>query len=603
MNKLFSSSIATSVLLSMTLNSCDIPQNTETVDIVAPTTRAEMDAGCEFYDNILTFVDTNHFNGITTTSQTEIAMGAYQGILKYTFSNIGVDKITNKPDNTIISFFNQGTDNKKPEITADYLNKAQVASLKVGDETITFSAPATLNSYSDHCSYLNNAVLKIAEKTDISIHNLYEFAIKGALYASRDPHTIYLNEEESKTAIADTEGEFGGLGIEVIMEKGLIRIKSPMEEMPAYKAGLQDGDLITKINGRPVLGQTMNQAINQLRGLIGEPVTLTIKRDDQTPFDIKMTREKVIVHAVKNEIIGERHDVAYFKLIDFTDRITDDLIKALKETQKKSLKNGNPIKKIIIDVSQNHGGNLAQALEIIDLFIKSQPEEQKKIFATGKTPAENAIYADTIIQGNISDIFPDAAVIVIQDQKSASASEITAAALQDDGAIVIGTRSYGKGSVQNWVSMDARGKRAFSREATKGILAVTTDLFFAGAKELSNQGSGVLPDTLVERHDVLGDRAKNIKFEESLGKALISSDKTRAGRIPDTLCSLKKEFSGALSETQIEKIPAYLIQNYTIKSETTGKWEESKVLDASLDCATDGKYTNTTPYMPPALTN
>ena len=430
---------ASGALASLILTGCNVNTMDEPQLKVDPATRAELDSSCQYYNKILTLTDENHFNGTVTTSQHDLAAGALQSMLFYTYAKIGFDPVKNEYDKSIVTFIDdtQPQDGKKEEAGAEATSK-KIQSLQAGNYTVTYVPPATeMASYKDECSYLDQAAVTLSKATGISIRREYEFAIAGALQVSRDPHTAYMWKEKSDDMQADTKGEFGGLGIQVEMEKGLVKVASPIEGTPAEKAGLQAGDLITKLDGKPVLGKTINDAVNIMRGKIGTDITITVQRGSQKPFDLTLTRAKIIIHPVEAKYMGDSHETAYIKIKSFSQRTTEELLEQLEKFSVDTKNSGVPIRELIVDLRNDPGGLLNHAKAVADIFVEAKKGEKIPLVAVGKTHNDDVTYAETVFKNvfhtpqnfNVSDFLPGVTVKVLINQGSASASEIVSGAL------------------------------------------------------------------------------------------------------------------------------------------------------------------------------
>src|SRR5262252_9482304 len=270
---------------------------------------------------------------------------------------------------------------------------------------------------------------------------LIDSAINGML-AALDPHSAYLNPKNYRDMQVQTRGEFGGLGIEVTMEQGsgVVKVVSPIDDTPAAKAGLQTNDLITHLDGEQIVGLTLEQAVEKMRGPVNTPITLTIVRKGrEDAFDVKIVRDVIRINAVKARAEG---DVIYVKVSTFNEQTHANLVKAV-EGLKKSV--GKNLKGYVIDLRGNPGGLLDQAIAVSDDFLEKGAIVLTKGRGLEETQRANAR------PGDIADGKP---VVVLINGGSASASEIVAGALQDHKrATIIGTRSFGKGSVQTIIPL------------------------------------------------------------------------------------------------------------------------------------------------------
>lgn len=303
---------------------------------------------------------------------------------------------------------------------------------------------------------------------------LIENAINGML-TSLDPHSSYMNAEEAKDMRVSTKGEFGGLGIEVTMENDLIKVVSPMDDTPASKAGVLAGDLISKIDGEQVRGQTLNDAVSKMRGEVGKPITLTIIRNGvDKPLEITVIRDIIKVKAVKYRAEG---DIGYLRIIQFTEQTYDDLQAAIKDIQSKIP--NDKLKGFVLDLRLNPGGLLDQAVNVSDAFL----DKGEIVSTRGRDQAEVMRF-----DAKPGDIINGKPLIVLINGGSASASEIVAGALQDHRrATVLGTQSFGKGSVQTIIPL-----------GDNGALRLTTALYYTPSGA-SIQGKGITPDIKVDQ--------------------------------------------------------------------------------------------------------
>ena len=284
---------------------------------------------------------------------------------------------------------------------------------------------------------------KVSYVEEVSDKKLIESAINGML-SSLDPHSSFLDGQSFKYMNEQTKGKFGGLGIEVTMENGVVKVVSPIDDTPAAKAGLKPGDYITNIDGEQVMGQTLNEAVDKMRGKIGTKVKLTIRRLNEKPFDVTLKREEIKIQSVKSDIKAD--DVAYIRITSFSEDIDNMIKKSLKEAQKKT---NNNIKGVIIDVRNNPGGLLDQAVSVSDLYL-----DKGEIVST-RSRNESDTVRYTAKSGDIAKGLP---IVVIINDGSASASEILAGALQDHKrAIILGEKSFGKGSVQTVIPLGGYG--------------------------------------------------------------------------------------------------------------------------------------------------
>lgn len=308
---------------------------------------------------------------------------------------------------------------------------------------------------------------------DVSDKQLIESAINGML-TSLDPHSSYLDAEDFKYMNEQTSGKFGGLGIEITMENSVVKIISPIDDTPAAKAGLKAGDYITDIDGQTVVGQTLNEAVSKLRGKVGTKVKLTIRRANTKPFTVTLKRAEIKVQSVKHEI--KNNDILYIRISAFNEDIDEGITKAVNDARKKLNKK---LSGIVIDIRNNPGGLLDQAVKVSDLFL-----QQGEIVSTRSRNEEDTVkYSAT--PGDIADNLP---IVVMINEGSASAAEILAGALQDHKrAIVLGEKSFGKGSVQTVIPL-----------RNNGAMRITTARYYTPSGR-SIQAKGIEPDVVVKQ--------------------------------------------------------------------------------------------------------
>jgi len=332
---------------------------------------------------------------------------------------------------------------------------------------------------------------------------LVEAAIRGML-SSLDPHSSYLSKKNFQEMQVQTKGEFGGLGIEVTMEKGLVRVVSPIDDTPAARAGIQAGDLIIGLDDEPVMGLTLSEAVEKMRGKVGSDITLTIRRDNKKePFDVTITRDKITIESVRSKTYG---DVGYLRITTFNEQTQpglEDAVATIKE------KLGDELDGFVLDLRNNPGGLLEQAISVSDSFL----DKGEIVSTRGRDSEDNKRY-------NAEDgtLVGETPVVVLINGGSASASEIVAGALQDhDRAVVLGTRSFGKGSVQTIIPLPGHG-----------AMRLTTARYYTPAGR-SIQAKGIEPDLEVKQANVeLVDNGQ-ARREQDLRGALQRGERNGAG--------------------------------------------------------------------------
>jgi carboxyl-terminal processing protease len=363
--------------------------------------------------------------------------------------------------------------------------------------TRTYSATSSSNSELYRQLDLFGDVLErvrsdYVEKPDDSM--LIESAINGMLSAL-DPHSSYLSPKNYRDMQVQTRGEFGGLGIEVTMENGVVKVVSPIDDTPAAKAGLQANDLITHLDNEQIVGLTLEQAVEKMRGPVNTPITLTVVRKGvDEPFDVKVVRDIIRINAVKAHNEG---DVAYIKVTTFNEQTHANLAKAIEDA-KKSIGEKN-IKGYVIDLRNNPGGLLDQAIAVSDDFL----DEGAIVLTKGRNNEETQR-----AQAHPGDLTDGKKMVVLINGGSASASEIVAGALQDHKrATIIGTRSFGKGSVQTIIPLGANG-----------AIRLTTARYYTPSNR-SIQAKGIDPDIVVDEELPDDLKAKAAALEKSRGEA------------------------------------------------------------------------------------
>lgn len=316
--------------------------------------------------------------------------------------------------------------------------------------------------------------IKTAYVEPIDDKTLFENAIKGML-SNLDPHSSYLEPEAFRELQESTSGEFGGLGIEVGLEDGVLQVIAPIDDTPAAAAGLEAQDLIIKIDDQPTKGMSLMEAVDKMRGKPGTSIRLTIVRDNRKPFDVTLKRATIKSRSVKSQLLDD--DYGFIRVSQFQVNTGTEVAKALTSLKKDN--KGKPLKGLILDLRNNPGGVLQAAVEVSDHFLSSG------LIVYTKGRLANAELRFSATGANASGGVP---LVVLINGGSASASEIVAGALQDHKrAVVMGTDSFGKGSVQTVLPLN--NDRA---------LKLTTALYYT-PKGRSIQAQGIVPDIVVER--------------------------------------------------------------------------------------------------------
>ena len=299
---------------------------------------------------------------------------------------------------------------------------------------------------------------------------LIESAINGML-AGLDPHSSYMDPKSMREMQVQTRGEFGGLGIEVTMEEGLVKVVAPIDDTPAAKAGIMANDIITHIDDKPVQGLTLDQAVEKMRGPANTKTKLKIVRKGQDkPIEVSITRKIIHVSSVRGRLEGD--DIGFIRVTQFSEQTSDTLKKAIADL---SAQSGNKLRGFIVDLRNNPGGLLDQAISVSDAFL----EKGEIVSTRGRVASETQRF-----NAHAGDLTKGKPIIVLINGGSASASEIVAGALQDHKrATVVGTRSFGKGSVQAIIPLGSGN----------GALRLTTARYFTPSGR-SIQAKGISPD-------------------------------------------------------------------------------------------------------------
>ena len=345
---------------------------------------------------------------------------------------------------------------------------------------------------------------------EIDEEKLIESAISGML-TSLDPHSSYMAPEDFSTMQVQTRGEFGGLGIEVTQENGFVKVVSPIDDTPADNAGVEAGDFITKVDGESTLGKTLDEAVDKMRGPVGSEIIITIVREGiDEPFDISIIRDTIEIKAVKARTEGK---TIVLRVSSFTSKTYPNLKDSLEKEIKSSggLENINGV---VVDLRNNPGGLLNQAIRVSDAFLNSG----EIVSTRGRGTRDSERYNAT--PGDLTNGKP---VVVLINGGSASASEIVAGALQDhQRAIIVGTKSFGKGSVQTIIPLSSDG----------AAMRLTTARYYTPSGR-SIQSLGVSPDILVEQRirSVEDPEKQNFqRFESDLENSLSNDSLTEDER-------------------------------------------------------------------------
>ncbi len=358
----------------------------------------------------------------------------------------------------------------------------------------------------------DNYVEEVGEK------ELLEAAMNGML-SSLDPHSNYLGKDQFKEMREDTKGEFGGLGITVTLDKDtkVVKVIAPLDDTPADKAGLQAGDLITHIDGAQIQGIPLDDAIKKMKGKPGTKVKLTIFRENQKPFDVTIRRAVIKIDSVKSDIKRDGK-VGYIRITSFSDKAYKEMKKHLEKMNKKSK---GKIEGYVLDLRNNPGGLLTQAIEVSDAFLNSG-----EIVSTRPRDPKNST-SHFATEGDLIDGKP---LVVLINGGSASASEIVSGALQDHRrGVIVGTQSFGKGSVQTMMPIS-------SETAVK----LTTSRYYTPSGR-SIQGTGITPDIEIKFAKVEEVDSDNKKYSESSLPGALKNDTKKDQKDNEKLSKEEKD--------------------------------------------------------------
>ena len=334
---------------------------------------------------------------------------------------------------------------------------------------------------------------------EVNDQQLIEAAINGML-SSLDPHSSYLNAKNFRDLQTQMRGEFGGLGIEVTMENGLVKVVSPIDDTPAARAGIKPNDYIVQIDGEQVQGLSLNEAVEKMRGPVNSDITLTIRREGRAPFDVKLTRANIKIQSEKWHLEGG--DVGYIRITSFNEQTDVGLTNALKSLKQQA---GDKLLGYVLDLRNNPGGLLEQAVAVSNAFI-----DKGEIVSIRGRKVQSAQRFNAQPDKDMSGSLP---VVVLINGGSASASEIVAGALQDHHrAVLMGTRSFGKGSVQTIVEL-----------SDHSAMRLTTARYYTPSGR-SIQGHGIDPDIVVEAAKIERLATGDMRHEADLRGALANPD-------------------------------------------------------------------------------
>ena len=336
---------------------------------------------------------------------------------------------------------------------------------------------------------------------EIEDRDLIEAAITGML-TSLDPHSTFLNTENFSEMQEQTKGRFGGLGVEITMEQGMVKVVSPIDDTPAARAGLQPEDYLIAVDDESIIGMQLSEAVNRLRGKVGSKVTVKVQRGQQEPFDVTIVRDFIKIRSVRSEIFD---GIGYIRITTFSEQTTPGLMDAVDDFFREE---GDDLKGVVLDLRNNPGGLLTEAVSVSDAFL----EAGEIVSTRGRDPEGGShVYAKP---GDIARGLP---MVILINSGSASASEIVAGALKDHKrAVILGTRSFGKGSVQSVIPI-----------SNTSAIRLTTARYYTPSG-VSIQGLGIVPDIEVELARIEPVEGGVVR-EEDLKGALDGSDDDNGG--------------------------------------------------------------------------
>jgi len=382
--------------------------------------------------------------------------------------------------------------------------------LKVIAVTVLISLPVLAYAAKSNTFDLLNLFGDVFERIrtdyveEVKDSDLIEAAINGML-TSLDPHSGYMNEKAFKEMQVQTRGEFGGLGIEVTMENGLVKVVSPIDDTPAAKAGMRPGDYISYIDDDQVMGLTLAEAVEKMRGKVDSKVKLTVLREDQTePLEITLTRAIIKIRSAKARTEGD--DIAYIRVTQFNEQTTD-LMREDFARVKKDLPN---LRGVVLDLRNKPGGLLEQAVSVSDAFLKQGEIVSTRERDPNRTKRYPAHAGDELVDEKVP-------MVVLVNSGSASAAEIVSGALQDHKrAIIVGTKTFGKGSVQTVIPLTEHG-----------AIRLTTARYYTPSGH-SIQAKGIVPDITIEQAKIEPIKNEKMRLEADLRKRLENLEDKKA---------------------------------------------------------------------------
>lgn len=371
---------------------------------------------------------------------------------------------------------------------------------------------------------------------------LFEDAIRGML-AGLDPHSAYLNEEDYEDLRVSTTGKFGGLGIEVTMEHGFVKVVAPIDDTPAEQAGIKPQDIIIKLDDTPVKGLSLREAVDKMRGKPGTPIRLTIVREGATkPLEIEVTRAVIKVVSTKHRLLDD--GFGYIRISNFQTRTADNIMRAIKDMERHSKA---PLKGLVLDLRNNPGGVLDGAVEVSDIFLDSKNIgfEKMIVYTEGKT-------ADSRIKelAKSKDRLGGRPIVVLVNEGSASASEIVAGALQDhQRAIIMGNKTFGKGSVQTVLPL------------TRNSGLKLTTAFYYTPSGRSIQAEGIEPDIQIRNLSLNEEQATQDSVREANLDGHLETKVNRKAKTKQKPGKVHEKNQGTAEDLAAEDYPLYQALN------------------------------------------
>ncbi len=394
------------------------------------------------------------------------------------------------------------SDSEQPADVATHEEQAQPDSPEQDPPSVETLPLEELSAFADAYRQIKSSYVR--EVTD---QKLLESAIRGML-SSLDPHSAYLSDREFEDLETSATGEYGGLGLQVESQDGFIRVITPMDDTPAERGGIQSGDILIKIEGKPLAGMPVEEVLEQLRGEPGTDIELGFMREGQGEYELRLTREVIRITSVRSRLL--QPDMGYIRISEFQRPTDKEVISALEQLVKT---NENPLKGLVLDLRNNPGGVLGAAVGVSDAFM----QRGRIVYTQGRSDESYQSFDATP-----GDLLKGAPIVVLINNGSASASEIVAGALQDQGrAVLLGTRSFGKGSVQTVLPVHGNA-----------VIKLTTALYYTPSGR-SIQGHGIDPDIEVEQGKLVVSPGRREFHEADLPGSLANGNGDTAPEVTD----------------------------------------------------------------------